>query len=149
VIAAVFLYGTLLDPAVFRRFAGRRPPALARTARLAGHRRVALRGTPYPTLLRAPGAVDGLLIPRLAPAAFLRLVRYEGASYRLAPVSVSTARGKRRARAWIAPCRLADTTRDWHPGLGRWQPRANVSAVALAAGLEAAGGRRAATAGES
>uniref|UniRef100_UPI0022EB5E15 gamma-glutamylcyclotransferase family protein n=1 Tax=Falsiroseomonas oryzae TaxID=2766473 RepID=UPI0022EB5E15 len=64
--APVFLYGTLLDPRVFARFAGRAPLRCALAAVLPGHRRVTLRGTPYPTLLRGAGEVHGLLLPRLA-----------------------------------------------------------------------------------
>jgi len=63
---------------------------------------VVLRGTPYPTLRRGEGAVEGLLLPRLAPAALARLSAYEGASYALVPVRVATPRSPRRGRAWIA-----------------------------------------------
>jgi hypothetical protein len=102
----VFVYGTLLDPAIFRRFAGRAPLRRALPARLIGWRRVLLRGTPYPTLVRggkgAAGEVGGLLLPRLAPPSFARLAAYEGASYALVPVRVATPRGPRRARAWVA-----------------------------------------------
>jgi gamma-glutamylcyclotransferase (GGCT)/AIG2-like uncharacterized protein YtfP len=108
--ACIFVYGTLLDPRVFARFAGRAPLRRATPARLAGHRRVFLRGTPYPTLVAGPGEVAGLLLPRLAPAAFRRLSAYEGACYALAPLRVITPRGARRARAWIAPRRLAGDT---------------------------------------
>jgi hypothetical protein len=112
----VFLYGTLLDPAIFARFAGRRPLRRALPAELAGWRRVTLRGTPYPTLLRAPGGlVRGLLLPRLAAGSFARLSAYEGASYALRPVCVATPRGPRRARAWVASTWRADGTRAWQP----------------------------------
>ncbi|MGG5821562.1 gamma-glutamylcyclotransferase family protein [Falsiroseomonas sp. HW251] len=110
---AIFVYGTLLDPRVFARFAGRTPPLRAVPARLSGHRRVHLRGTPWPTLLPGQGEVAGLLMPRLAPDAMRRLRAYEGACYRLSRVRVVTARGARMARAWIAPRWLADPRRDW------------------------------------
>ena len=61
-----------------------------------------LRGTPYPTLRRGDGVVDGLLLPRLPPAALARLSAYEGASYALVRVRVTTPRGPRLGRAWIA-----------------------------------------------
>lgn len=113
-LATLFLYGTLLDPAVLARVAGRR--GLARRlvpARLAGWRRVALRGTPYPTLLRAAGAAtDGALL-RVGPAALARLSAYEGPDYALVPVRVQTPRGPRRARAWVAPRRRAEAARAW------------------------------------
>ena len=112
--APIFTYGTLLAPRVFARFAGRAPLRRALPARLMGWRRVVLRGTPYPTLVREPGEVRGLLLPRLAPAAFARLSAYEGASYALMPIRVTTPRGPRRARAWMAaPWRA--TRLPWHP----------------------------------
>jgi hypothetical protein len=117
---ALFLYGTLLDPRLFIRFAGRSPLRRAMAATLPGHRRVMLRGTRYPTLLRGPGLVRGVLVPRVAPPALTRLAAYEGAGYALAPVRVDTARGPRRARAWIAP--------RWRAAPGAaWTPRANVT----------------------
>jgi hypothetical protein len=73
---------------------------------------VVLRGTPYPTLRRGDGAVEGLLLPRLAPAALARLAAYEGASYALVPVRVATPRGLRRGRAWIAA--------RWRAGVQAW-----------------------------
>jgi gamma-glutamylcyclotransferase (GGCT)/AIG2-like uncharacterized protein YtfP len=115
----VFVYGTLLDPRLLARFAGRRPLRRAVPARLAGFRRVGLRGTPYPTLLRGDGVVEGLLLPRLAPAAFARLVEYEGAYYELRPVRVATRRGPRAARAWMAPAWRAAAEPAWFPCLVR------------------------------
>lgn len=110
----LFLYGTLLDPAVLARMSGE--PALARrlrAARLDGWRRVFLRGTPYPTLVATAGAgVQGAVL-RVGPAALARLAEYEGSAYALAPVSVATARGTVRARAWIAPAWRADAARPW------------------------------------
>jgi hypothetical protein len=118
-MSSLFLYGTLLDPLVFVRLAGWCPPRLALRATLNDHRRVTLRGTPYPTLLRGSGEVRGILLPRLAPAAFARFAAYEGASYAPVPVRVATPRGPRRARAWIAPRWRADART-------AWAPRANV-----------------------
>jgi gamma-glutamylcyclotransferase (GGCT)/AIG2-like uncharacterized protein YtfP len=110
----LFLYGTLLDPGVLARMAGEQ--ALARRmrpARLAGWRRVFLRGTPYPTLLRDPAsAVEGAVL-RAGDAAFARLAAYEGSAYALVPVTVATAHGAVRARAWIAPPWRADPARPW------------------------------------
>jgi gamma-glutamylcyclotransferase (GGCT)/AIG2-like uncharacterized protein YtfP len=110
----LFLYGTLLHPATFARFAGHAPLRLALPARASGWRRVGLRGTPYPTLRRGAGEVAGLLLPRLAPGAFARLSAYEGASYRLVPLRVATRFGPRRARAWLAPA--------WRAGPWPWSP---------------------------
>ena len=80
-----FLYGSLRDPAV-----------------LAGWRRVARAGGPWPTLRRdRTGRVRGALlaVPAVARA---RLGAYEGAAYRLRRVIVVTSRGLRAALAWIA-----------------------------------------------
>jgi gamma-glutamylcyclotransferase (GGCT)/AIG2-like uncharacterized protein YtfP len=115
----LFLYGTLLDPRLFVRLAGCRPSRHALPATLCDHRRATLRGTTYPTLVRGDGRVRGVVLPRLAPAAFARLAAYEGACYALRPVRVATPRGPRRARAWIAPRWRADTR-------AAWVPRANV-----------------------
>lgn len=110
----LFLYGTLLDPDVLARLSGDR--ALARRmrpARLPGWRRVFLRGTPYPTLLRDPASVvEGALL-RVGAAALARLSAYEGSAYVLAPLTVATARGPVRARAWIAPSWRADGACTW------------------------------------
>jgi gamma-glutamylcyclotransferase (GGCT)/AIG2-like uncharacterized protein YtfP len=109
----VFVYGTLLDPLVFRRMAGTlRPLRCGVPARLPGHRRVPLRGTPYPTLLRAPGEVEGRVI-LLSRDVMKMLSAYEGASYRLVPVTVVTRRGPCRAKAWMASPWRADARHDW------------------------------------
>ncbi|MFC7473963.1 gamma-glutamylcyclotransferase family protein [Dankookia sp. GCM10030260] len=99
----LFLYGTLLRPRLLERLAGQ--PGLARRllpARLDGWARVRLRGTPWPTLVPAPGAVTEGGLLRCGAAAFTRLAAYEGAAYRLVPLRVETWRGPRRARAWVA-----------------------------------------------
>jgi gamma-glutamylcyclotransferase (GGCT)/AIG2-like uncharacterized protein YtfP len=144
---AVFIYGTLLDPAVFARFAGYAPLRRAVPARLPGHRRVRLRGTPYPTLVAGAGAVCGLLLPRLAPEAFRRLSAYEGPGYALRPVRVRTRRGPRRARAWMTARRRADPAAAWMPGRCATVARENVSRFACRAGLHATLGRRGAAGG--
>ncbi|EHM00987.1 AIG2-like family protein [Acetobacteraceae bacterium AT-5844] len=108
----IFIYGTLLKPRVLARYSGdallhrRGIPALA-----PGYQRVALRGTPYPTLRRGPGEVRGLLI-RPTPRALGRLADYEGRFYRLMPLRVVTPRGPRHARAWLADAWRADQ-RHW------------------------------------
>ena len=99
----LFLYGTLLDPAVLARQGGERGLARRlRPARLEGFLRVGLRGTPYPTLVRREGAVTQGAVLRAGPAARRRLAAYEGPEYRLVPVRVVTRRGPVRARAWMA-----------------------------------------------
>ena len=109
----LFLYGTLLNRSVLARQAGdatlhrRAIPAIA-----PGYRRVILRGTPYPTLIAAPGTVSGLLI-RADAAAFARLSAYEGPFYRLVPLRVLTRRGARFAKAWVAASWRAEASRTW------------------------------------
>ncbi len=103
----LFLYGTLLDSALLASFAGR--AVLLTPATLRGWRRVALQGTPYPTIRRARGTVSGS-IATVDRAALARLSAYEGPRYRLSPLVVCTIRGKQTASAWIA---RGGTLRDW------------------------------------
>jgi gamma-glutamylcyclotransferase (GGCT)/AIG2-like uncharacterized protein YtfP len=111
---SLFLYGTLLDPAVLARMSGE--ASLVRRmvpARLDGWRRVVLRGTPYPTLVAdAASAVEGAVL-RVSPPVLARLSEYEGSAYALTPITVWTARGAMRARSWIAPSWRADAARPW------------------------------------
>lgn len=112
----LFLYGTLLDPATLARWSGDRSLVRRlRPARLEGHARVCLRGTPWPTLLRRPGtSVAGALL-RLSPAAFHRLSAYEGAAYRLVPLRLTGPRGPCRVRGWVAPPWRARGSAEWRP----------------------------------
>ncbi|WP_291297846.1 gamma-glutamylcyclotransferase family protein [Elioraea sp.] len=112
----VFVYGSLMDPAVFARRTGTAAPlAAARPALLAGWRRVTLRGTPFPTLLPDPrAAVDGLLVA-LPPSLLPPLHAYEGALYRFLPVRVLSEGHRLAARAWIARPDRADPARPWTP----------------------------------
>ncbi|MCC7427413.1 MAG: gamma-glutamylcyclotransferase [Alphaproteobacteria bacterium] len=116
----LFLYGSLTDAAMLARRSGE--PALARRlsrATLSGHRRVALRAEPYPTLIRdARAVVCGLLVPGISARALARLSAYEGPRYRLRAVMVRTASGAcLGARSWIASPRAADPRRPWPPTL--------------------------------
>ncbi len=106
----LFVYGTLLDARVLDRMAGVKGlHRRLRPARLSGFLRVFLRGTPYPTLVRRAGAVDGALL-RVTGAPLARLNAYEGPSYALHPLRVVTARGPVRAVAWVAQRWRADHT---------------------------------------
>lgn len=99
----LFVYGTLLDPARLCRFAGRAVPLVP--ARLAGWRRVQLRGTGYPTLIRARGGVDGAVI-EVGAAALRRLRAYEGPRYRERRVAVRLARQRTTATLWLGDAAL-------------------------------------------
>jgi gamma-glutamylcyclotransferase (GGCT)/AIG2-like uncharacterized protein YtfP len=104
----VFVYGTLLDPALLARLTGRTP--IMRPASLPGWRRVRLRDAPYPTLVRGRHTVDGALIEVDRPA-LRRLSAYEGPRYRLVPVAPRVAGGSSQpALAWIA---RGATNVDW------------------------------------
>jgi gamma-glutamylcyclotransferase (GGCT)/AIG2-like uncharacterized protein YtfP len=107
-LAQLFLYGTLLDPATLAERSGRAElPKRLVLATLDGWQRVAKRGGRYPTLRRQRGSrVNGALLT--VPAnALARLSTYEGSAYRLMRVVVTTDKGKTAAHAWIA----ADATR--------------------------------------
>jgi len=107
----LFLYGTLLDPALLAAKAGRRPRGLV-SARAPGFRRVTFRATPYPTLVPGADSVAGVVF-RPTVCALRRLAAYEGPGYRLRPLRVVTARGPVWARAWMVARHLADATRPW------------------------------------
>jgi len=109
----LFLYGSLLDPALLAARAGRR---IALTpAVLAGWQRAARPGSRFPTLCRARGGrVEGALAT-VDGAALRRLVAYEGLEYRLHRVAVRWRRedsgpATGAAWAWIAP---GGTRRRW------------------------------------
>lgn len=99
----LFLYGTLLRPALLARLAGRSLGIAA--CRAPGWRRVCLRGTRFPTLRRAPGAIAGGLAVADA-AALRRLSAYEGPRYALRRISVVAGRRRCTAHAWIAAAAL-------------------------------------------
>jgi len=97
-MADLFVYGTLMTPAVMRVVIGRVPrhgPAV-----LPHHRRHGLRGRVYPVVVPEHGAsVAGMLYTGLSPRELARLDRYEDAFYRRVEVTVRDATGRERA-AW-------------------------------------------------
>ena len=97
----IFVYGTLLDPALVTRLTGQR--AMLQPALLDGFRRVRLRGTPYPTLAPGRGIVCGALL-LTDRRGFRCLHAYEGRRYRLIRVHprVAGSRDTVDAHAWIA-----------------------------------------------
>lgn len=105
----VFLYGTLMDPEVAQRVTGEdRFVREARPALLPGWRKVPLRGTPFPTLVREEGAATHGLLAEVPPGVLARLHAYEGAAYRFLAVRVLCAGRRLAARAWIAHPRRAE-----------------------------------------
>ena len=102
-VMRIFAYGTLRDPATFRRVTGTAAPVQAALpAILPGFRRAPLAGTPYDTLVRdSAGEVEGLLI-EVDRAMLVRLHRYEERLYRFRPVHVRVGTLRIQARAWIA-----------------------------------------------
>jgi gamma-glutamylcyclotransferase (GGCT)/AIG2-like uncharacterized protein YtfP len=98
----LFLYGSLLAPAVLARRAGRPGGFALNAAWLDGWRRVAIRGGRWPTLRRARAVVRGA-VAEVDAAALRRLGAYEGPRYRLRRVTARGARDILPAFAWIAP----------------------------------------------
>ena len=86
----MFVYGTLLDPALRRRLLPHRPGRLA-PARLLGHRRVGVTARPWPTIVAdatAGAAVEGLLWSGLTATDVARLDAYEGDAFERGVVTV-------------------------------------------------------------
>ena len=91
-----FFYGTLMDPLVRRVVLGRSVDrSRLQRAVLPGFRRVFRRAATYPVLVSdAGGRVDGIVASGLSPLDVARLVRYEGAGYRLSKRAVQLAGGQ-------------------------------------------------------
>lgn len=110
----VFLYGTLMDPEVARRVAGEdRFVREARPALLPGWRKVPLRGTPFPTLVRDEASAVHGVVAEVPPAVLGRLHAYEGRLYRFLTVGVVCDGSTVAARAWIASPWRADRSAGW------------------------------------
>ncbi len=113
----VFLYGSLMDPAVFARCTGTAEPVLAaRAAQLHGWRRVALRGAVFPTLVAAPSSTVNGLLAEVPPSLLPALHAYEGPLYRFLRVRVFCGGTRLAARAWAARPDRADAAREWTTG---------------------------------
>ncbi len=83
----LFVYGSLMYPAVWRRLVRRRYPS--HPARLRGYRRFRVKGETYPGLLRARGGVvSGVVYLGVRQRDLTRLDRFEGHCYRRVPVRV-------------------------------------------------------------
>ncbi|MGE5537198.1 MAG: gamma-glutamylcyclotransferase family protein [Gemmatimonas sp.] len=123
---ALFVYGTLLDPARRAAVFGAPPrSADVRPAVLIGHRRVFARGRRYPVVVRARAAeVPGLLVPRMSASACRRVLIYEGSDYRRIRMRVRGV-GPRPTLVWVFVGRtLGATRRAWPAGT---KPTSDVS----------------------
>lgn len=89
-----FFYGTLMDRAVLAAVLERAPPRPARSATLAGYRRVFRAGASYPVLVPATGEeVVGVAVEGLGEGDGRRLEAFEGSDYRLREMPVRLAHG--------------------------------------------------------
>jgi gamma-glutamylcyclotransferase (GGCT)/AIG2-like uncharacterized protein YtfP len=96
----MFVYGTLLFPALVRAVTGASYPQ--RAARLAGFARYAVHGEPFPGLIEEAGAhSDGSLLEGVGGAALDALDRFEGPQYERRRVVVQTAGGPRGALVYV------------------------------------------------
>ncbi len=114
----LFVYGTLLDPAVLGRVIGRDPGRLGgRPATAEGWCRLRVKGRSYPTLRRAVGqSVAGRLITGLTATDLARLGRYEGPEYRLADIDATLDDGTRcRVRAYVTRPGVPVDDTAWSP----------------------------------
>lgn len=96
----LFVYGSLMDPAVFHRVTGthqrRREPAVLR-----GHRVVAM-DHGYPAVFPSEAdAVEGVLLYGLTPFEFAKLDDYEGAGYRRVAAVAETGGGRVPAHVYV------------------------------------------------
>ena len=109
----VFLYGSLRDPVLLGQIAGDPRIGLTiRPARLPGWSRVHIGAwrARYASVVRSPGAEVAGLVARLTAPARLRLVAYEGASYKLHRVRAIVDGRPYRVGVWVA---RAVTRRAW------------------------------------
>lgn len=109
---ALFAYGSLMFPEVFKAVTGRL--AGQKKARLSDWRRVTIRGETYPGALPAPGhQIEGILWCDLGEEEFRRLDEFETADYRRVPVEVyaSGAVVPAQVYEWIDQSRIGNE--DW------------------------------------
>ncbi len=104
----LFLYGSLLDPALFQRIAG--VTLVGLPAVLPGWRRVAMTHGPYPTLRREPGRMVAGVLAEVDGRAFAKLCDYEGPRWKLRQVLPVVHGRAIPAWAWIA---AGGSRRDW------------------------------------
>lgn len=122
-----FFYGTLRDKDI-RRLVLRRVVRCEKIvpATLAGYRRYAVRGAPYPAAVRQPGAeIDGIVVRGLDALDAARLSNFEGDDYlaALCPVALrqdeSVEVGSQEAWVFIAGDRVPLAKTPW--SLDAWR----------------------------
>ncbi len=102
----LFVYGTLMEPSVRDRVLGARQGVIARTARLAGHRRLTIPGFEYPVIAAGEPSdrVDGQLLRGLTPDDYTILDEYEDVDdglYARVRAVVDTADGQESAWVYV------------------------------------------------
>ena len=117
----LFVYGTLMNPSVFRAVLGRRVVAraadadgvesfLARDAVLDGYRKISPDKTYLYAVPDRQGRIKGYLIGPLPPQCMGSLLHYEGRNYSRRAVTVRTADGLYKAVAFIANIKQMEHT---------------------------------------
>jgi gamma-glutamylcyclotransferase (GGCT)/AIG2-like uncharacterized protein YtfP len=99
----IFAYGSLGEPEVMTALAGHQ--LASRAATLPGYRRLAVRGRPYPGVVKEPGASTPGVVWEGVDADTLALVdRFEGMLYQRRPETVRLDTGERlRAEVYVVP----------------------------------------------
>jgi len=137
-----FFYGTLVDLDLLSRVAGQ-PVGHGATepAVVHGYRRTGIVGQRYPTMIRdSSSRVVGILVHGLNRRAARRLAAYEGANYRLEPVTVADRAGRPiEALVFLVVTALRSNRRHWR--LDLWQRRWKRRAMRRAGRLKDSGGR--------
>lgn len=119
----LFVYGTLLDPAIRAAVIGRRFAGPLRPARLTGYRRWGIQGADYPAIAPAfGGSVPGGLLARPDGLTLRRLDSHEGPEYVRRAVSVRAGGRLIGAEAYVAAPGARLARRPWRLD-GRWRRR--------------------------
>lgn len=114
----VFVYGTLMDGDVLAAVLNtpKIPAARLSPATLKGHRRFALKGRAYPSLVAdASASVEGVVFQGCSPKEWQKLLAYEDVEYTCATVQVEIGTQARAARVFLGgPQHLRlDAGHDW------------------------------------
>lgn len=100
-VIPLFVYGTLLQPAIMQQVAGRMFPALP--ASLPGYKCYRLRNRTYPGIIaQADSSVSGLVY-QINPRALRLIDLYEDGCYKRQVVTVKTASGSVQAHTYVIP----------------------------------------------